>query len=77
MWSHYGDPLGFQVCLGVRTNMDHSPKQKWESQGGGWWGGQIPKPCISPGKYTQTDCFLLSTLDLFQSNLLLCSVSLQ
>lgn len=57
----------------------HEPlsKAEWESQGGGWRGGQIPEPCISSGKYTQTDCFLLSILDLFQSNLLLCSASLQ
>lgn len=36
MWSHRGDPLGFQDYLGVGTNRDCSPKQNGHPRG---WAG--------------------------------------
>lgn len=68
--------FGFQVCWGEDQ---HGPlsKAEMESQGGGWWGGQIHPASASLLENTLRLIASSSTLDLFQSNLLLCSVSLQ
>ena len=58
MWSHYGDPLGFQVCLGVRTNMNHSPKQNGSPRAVG--GGK--------GRYLNPASLLENTLRLIASS---------